>query len=150
MGQEITMETIPSVSAQIDEKKIFKIIDNNFSKLAPYYYTMMSNWLIRAYAVHKDIDKYLIMLYLINQDLIVFRRNGLIINYETFYKDRSLEIDKIIVLLTLSFLFCSINLCLRTSTFTLRGGSILWVGSSITLDVLDKPSLFINWVNHFV
>ena len=89
------MAIVPSVTAQIDEKEIFKVISNNFSKLAPYYYVMISNWLIRAYCVHKDIDKYLILLYLINKDLIIFRRNGLIIDYETFYKDRSLEIDKI-------------------------------------------------------
>ena len=89
------MTIIPSVSAQIDEKEIFKIISNNFSKLAPYYYVMISNWLIRAYGVQNDIDKYLILLYLINKDLIIFRRNGLIVSYDTFYKDRSLEIDKI-------------------------------------------------------
>ena len=89
------MTIIPSVSAQIDEKEIFKIISNNFSKLAPYYYVMISNWLIRAYGVQNDIDKYLILLYLINKDLIIFRRNGLIVSYDTFYKERSLEIDKI-------------------------------------------------------
>ncbi len=89
------MITVPSVTAQIDQKEIFKVIDNNFSKLAPYYYVLISNWLIRAYSVHNDIDKYLILLYLINKDLIIFRRNGLIVNYDAFYKDRSLEIDKI-------------------------------------------------------
>ena len=89
------MTIIPSVSAQIDEKEIFKIISNNFSKLAPSYYYLISNWLIRAYNVHKDIDKYIIIIYLINKDLIVFRRNGLIIDYDTFYKDRSIEIEKV-------------------------------------------------------
>ena len=89
------MVIVPSVTAQIDEKEIFKVIRNNFSKLAPYYYVMISNWLIRAYGVHNDIDKYLILLYLINKDLIIFRRNGLIVSYDTFYKERSLEIDKI-------------------------------------------------------
>ena len=87
------MTIIPSVSAQIDEKEIFKIISNNFSKLAPNYYYLISNGLIRAYNVHKDIDKYIIIIYLINKDLIVFRRNGLIIDYDTFYKDRSIEIE---------------------------------------------------------
>ena len=89
------MAIVPSVTAQIDEKEIFKVISNNFSKLAPYYYVMISNWLIRAYGVQNDIDKYLILLYLINKDLIIFRRNGLIVSYDTFYKERSLEIDKI-------------------------------------------------------
>ena len=89
------MTIIPSVTAQIDEKEIFNVISNNFSKLAPAYYNLVSNWLIRAYNVHKDIDKYIIIIYLINKDLIVFRRNGLIVNYDTFYKDRSIEIQKI-------------------------------------------------------
>mgnify|MGYP001405252498 CR=1 FL=1 len=89
------MALVPSVSAQIDEKEIFKVISNNFSKLAPYYYVLISNWLIRAYNVHKDIDKYIIVIYLINKDLIIFRRNGLIVDYDTFYKDRSIEIEKI-------------------------------------------------------
>ena len=89
------MAVVPSVTAQIDEKEIFKVISNNFSKLAPAYYYMISNWLIRAYNVHKDIDKYIIIIYLVNKDLIVFRRNGLIVDYDTFYKDRSIEIEKI-------------------------------------------------------
>ena len=89
------MAVVPSVTAQIDEKEIFKVISNNFSKLAPAYYFLISNWLIRAYNVHKDIDKYIIIIYLINKDLIVFRRNGLVVNYDTFYKDRSIEIEKI-------------------------------------------------------
>ena len=89
------MAIVPSVTAQIDEKEIFKVISNNFSKLAPAYYFLISNWLIRAYNVHKDIDKYIIVIYLINKDLIVFRRNGLIVDYDTFYRDRSIEIEKI-------------------------------------------------------
>ena len=89
------MTIIPSVTAQIDEKEIFRVISDNFSKLAPTYYCLVSNWLIRAYSVHKNIDKYIIIIYLINKDLIVFRKNGLIVDYDTFYKNRSIEIDKI-------------------------------------------------------
>jgi len=89
------MTIVPSVSSQINEKVIFKVISDNFSKLAPTYYYLISNWLIRAYNVHKDIDKYMIIIYLINKDLIIFRRNGLIVDYDTFYKERSIEIEKI-------------------------------------------------------
>ena len=89
------MTLIPSVTAQIDEKEIFNVISDNFSRLAPAYYYLVSNWLIRAYGVHKDIDKYIIIIYLINKDLIVFRRNGLVVNYDTFYRERSIEIEKI-------------------------------------------------------
>ena len=89
------IKTLPSISSQIDEKIIFKTIEKNFSKLAPYYYSFISNWLIRAYKHYHDIDKFIIVIYLINKDLIFFRRNGLIIDYDTFYKDKTVEIEKI-------------------------------------------------------
>ncbi len=89
------MKSIPSITSQIDEKIIFKTIEKNFSKLAPFYYSFISNWLIRAYKCYHDIDKFIIIIYLINKDLIFFRRNGLVIDYETFYKDKIIEIERI-------------------------------------------------------
>ncbi|MDA7449826.1 MarR family transcriptional regulator [Candidatus Pelagibacter ubique] len=89
------MNAIPSISSQIYEKLIFKVIDKHFSRLAPHYYKWISSWLIGAYENYADIDKYIILIYIINKDFIFFRRNGLIIDYDTFYKDKSLEVDKI-------------------------------------------------------
>ena len=89
------MKKLPSISAQINEKTIHRIIKKNFSKLAPFYYNLINNWLIRAYSHYKDIDKFIIIIYLINKDLIFFRRNGLIIDYDTFYKNKTVEVEKI-------------------------------------------------------
>ena len=89
------IKSFPSISSQIDEKIIYKTIEKNFSKLAPYYYSLISNWLIRAYKHYHDIDKFIIIIYLINKDLIFLRSNGLIIDYDTFYKDKTVEIEKI-------------------------------------------------------
>jgi len=81
------MKQLPSISDQIDEDKIFKIIDENFSKIAPYWFGLISSWLIRSYNVFQDIDKFIILIYFINKDLIFYRKNGLVIDYDTFYKD---------------------------------------------------------------
>ena len=89
------MNAIPSISSQIDEKIIFKVIDKHFSRLAPYYYRWINSWLIGAYENYGDIDKYIILIYIINKDFIFFRRNGLIVDYDTFYKDKTLEVAKI-------------------------------------------------------
>ena len=89
------MKSVPSISDQIDENKIFKIINKNFSKLAASYYLIISNWLIRAYNVFGDIDKYIIVVYLINKDFIFFRRNGIILDFNTFFNGKTLEIEKI-------------------------------------------------------
>ena len=89
------MKAIPSISSQIDEKIIFKVIDKHFSRLAPYYYKWINSWLIGAYKNFGNIDKYIILIYIINQDFIFFRKNGLIVDYDTFYKDKTLEVAKI-------------------------------------------------------
>ena len=91
----IKIKNIPSISEEIDEEKIFKIINENFSQLAPSYYTLVSSWLINAYQTYNGIDKFIILIYLINKDFIFYRENGLIVDYDTFYKDKSLEIPKI-------------------------------------------------------
>jgi len=89
------MKKIPSISSEIDEKKIFEVINQNFSHLAPSYYTLITHWFVNAYKNFKGIDKFIILIYLINKDLIFYRKNGLMINYDTFYRDKSLEIPKI-------------------------------------------------------
>ena len=89
------MNALPSISDHIDEKIINNVIQDNFAALAPSYFTLTSNWFVRAYDHWKDIDKFVIVIYLIHQDLIYFRQNGLKINYDTFYEKKSIEIDKI-------------------------------------------------------
>ena len=89
------MKKIPSVSNQLDKGKLFEIINKNFSALAPAYYTLITTWLIDAYKVYNGIDKFIILIYLINKDFIFYRKNGLTVDYDTFYKDKSLEIPNI-------------------------------------------------------
>ena len=89
------MNTLPSISEHIDQNLINKVIEDNFAALAPSFYTLASNWFVRAYDHYKDIDKFIIIIYLINQDLVYFRQNGVKIDYDTFYKDKSIEIKKI-------------------------------------------------------
>ena len=111
------MKHRPSFSNEIDKDKIFKVINKNFSKIAPYWFKLMSNWLIRAYNDFGDIDKFIILIYFINKDLIFCRKNGLIIDFETFYNDKSIEIPKINIIrsleISLIFIFgISIDLLL--------------------------------------
>ena len=89
------MKSLPSITSEIDEKIIYRVIDKNFSLLAPFFYSFVSNWLIRSYGRYNDIDKFVIIIYLIHNNLKVYIRNGLIFDFDTFYQDRTLEIEKI-------------------------------------------------------
>ena len=83
------------ITNKTNEEQIFKIINENFSQLAPSYYSLVTHWFINAYKNFKGIDKYIILIYLINKDFIYYRKNGLMVDYDTFYKDKTLEIPKI-------------------------------------------------------
>lgn len=89
------MNALPSISAQIDEKIIFKTLRKNYAYLIPSFISLISNWLVSSYKNYKDIDKYTIIIYLVNRDLSFYRKNGINIDYDAFYKDRTLEIEKI-------------------------------------------------------
>ena len=143
------IKNLPSISAQIDEKLINQIIQNNFSLLAPAFFTLTSNWFIRAYDHFKDIDKFVIIIYLINKDLIFFRKNGVKIDYETFYRDKSIEIDKI----NISDISKDLNipkestrrkiLDLEKSGVIKKNGKKIFIVRDTILDIIDvKPVYF--------
>ena len=89
------MEKLPSISSEIKKVEVNKFIFNNFNSISPYFYKLISEWMSDAYKIFKDLDKFLILIYLINTDFEFFRRNNLNITYENFYKDKTLEINKI-------------------------------------------------------
>ena len=89
------MNTLPSISEHIDEKIINKVIQDNFAALAPSYFTLTSNWFVRAYDHYKDIDKFIIIIYLINLNLIYFRQNGVKIDYDTFIRINQSKLTKL-------------------------------------------------------
>tara|TARA_X000000368_G_scaffold369750_1_gene318489 strand:- start:134 stop:1084 length:951 start_codon:yes stop_codon:yes gene_type:complete len=83
-------------SSKLSEKTIHKIIVENFDEIAPIYYKLLSEWANSSYDKFQDIEKYLIILYLINKDFDYYIKNELVESYDTFFLyDKSLELDRI-------------------------------------------------------
>ena len=79
-----------------NKKYIQKIIEENFEKLAPTYYRLLSEWMNSSYEVFNDIEKYRIVLYLINKDFDHYIQIKKIESYDNFFMfDKSLELDRI-------------------------------------------------------
>ncbi len=89
------MKKLPSIYSELESDKIDKVFKNNFDKLSPYFFKLMSEWTIGGYNLFKDLDKYTILIYFVNKQFEFYRRNNLNITYDNFYKDKSLEIEKI-------------------------------------------------------
>ena len=89
------MKSIPSISSAVNETDLRALIGKNFNTLSPIFYRFVSDWLIGAYNDFKDIDTYMILIYLVNNDFKFYRKNNILIDYESFYKDKTLEIAEI-------------------------------------------------------
>ena len=89
------MEKIPSSSQEINRDLINRLILKNFNIVSPYFYKMITEWMSNAYKVFGDLDQFLILLYLINIDFEFFRRNNINIKYDDFYRNKTLELNKI-------------------------------------------------------
>lgn len=89
------MSTLPSISEALDEKKVTSAINKKFNNFVPVFYKFVSEWIINAYSNFKDIEMYMILIYLVNNDFKFYRKNGIQLDYDTFYKDKTLEINEI-------------------------------------------------------
>jgi len=89
------MSTIPSISDALDEKMVTSVINKKFNNFIPAFYKFVSEWIINAYSNFKDIEMYMVLIYLVNNDFKFFRKNGIQVDYNTFYKDKTLEIEEI-------------------------------------------------------
>ena len=89
------MSKLPSISDALDEKMVTSVINKKFNNFVPAFYKFVSEWIINAYSNFKDIEMYMVLIYLVNNDFKFYRKNGIQVDYETFYKDKTLEIEKI-------------------------------------------------------
>ncbi len=89
------MKKLPSIYSELENNVINKVFNNNFNEISPHFFKLMSEWTIGAYKLFNDLDKYSILIYLINKQFEFYRRNNLNITYDDFYKESSLEIEKI-------------------------------------------------------
>ena len=82
--------------SQLSEKNIHKIIIDNFDEIAPIYYKLLSEWVNSSFNKFQDIEKYLIILYLIQKDFDYYIKNELVESYDGFFLyDKSLELGRI-------------------------------------------------------
>ena len=89
------MNKLPSIYSELESDVIDKVFKNNFDLLSPFFFKLMSEWTIGGYNLFKDLEKYSILIYLVNKQFEFYRRNNLNITYDNFYKDKSLEVEKI-------------------------------------------------------
>ena len=79
----------------INSSDIENLLVHNTPQVQSAWFRFQSEWAYNAYQSMKDLDKYLILVYLIQKTFIHYADLFLIISEETMYSQDSFEIDKI-------------------------------------------------------
>jgi len=82
-----------NISNQINIKQVEKIYDKNFEEIILEFAKLEVDWLHNAYNEYKDIDKYLILINLINKTLSTYNKHFYKISFDTFYNNPHIEIE---------------------------------------------------------
>ena len=86
---------IPEISEQVYKEDTLKVLENKYSILGPMWVNHQVNWFNDSFLSFKDHDKYLIVIYLIKNNLDFLARNFHTVDYNQFYLNGSIEIEKL-------------------------------------------------------
>ncbi len=81
-------------STEVNTDDINNIINKNYGNVMTEFYELQRGWLFRAYSVFKDLDKYLILISLINKTFESYSEYLIKYNYDEFYSVNQYELKK--------------------------------------------------------
>ena len=100
-------KNIFKISNQITTEEIEKIYENNFEKVIYEFLNLENEWVFNAYKEYKDLDKYLILIYLVNKTLETYNKHFYKVSFEKFYSSPHIEIEKTSIVDLVKSLFMS-------------------------------------------
>ena len=85
-------------SEKLNLDDINKSISKNEEIVVNNFFQMEYAWMVGAYSSFKDLEKYLIIVYLINKTLETYNKYFFNFSYEKFYSNENIEIEKVSVI----------------------------------------------------
>ena len=81
-------------STEVQPSDISNIINKNYGNVITEFLELQRGWLSRAYSVFKDLDKYLILISLIDKTFKSYSEYLIKYNYDEFYSVNEYELKK--------------------------------------------------------
>jgi predicted transcriptional regulator len=85
---------IPQISKQIYEQDVLNILHDQYSNIGSAWTMHQLEWMNGIYRTFNDHDKFLIIIYLTKRTLDFYSRKFTLLNYDQFYSQDILEIEK--------------------------------------------------------
>ena len=87
-------ETLNIFSTEIQESHISNIYTKNYHALPTDYLELQRDWLHRAYSQFQDLDKYFILISLVNKTMSAYSDYMLSYTWDEYYKPKEVELKK--------------------------------------------------------
>ena len=81
-------------STEVDTNDISNVINKNYGDIMTGFLELQRGWLFRAYSIFKDLDKYLILMSLVDKTFKSYAEYLIKYNYDEFYSVKNYELKK--------------------------------------------------------
>ena len=81
-------------SSQVKEEDIYQVLKKNYYKEITDFYEFQRVWFSRSYEAFKDLDKYIILIYLFKRHLKTYSDYFIRKSFDEFYSQGSFEIER--------------------------------------------------------
>ena len=88
----------PIISNQISLEQIIKSCDDDIKSFTELFFSLEYTWMHNAYNAFKDIEKYLILVFLTNKTLKTYKEHFYNLSFDKFYYSEKIEIEKISII----------------------------------------------------
>ena len=87
--------TLPKISQQVRAEDIREVIEKNFTSITPVWVPLQLSWMNNIYRTFHDYEKFMIIIHLMMKTFEAYSRNFVKLNYEDFFNQFEIEIEKI-------------------------------------------------------
>ena len=86
---------LPSVAKQVRSKDLNILLEKKYSELLPLWMPMQVEWVNNVYSTFKDYTKFMIIMHLMGKTFDFYSKNFVALNYEEFFNQNRVDIEKI-------------------------------------------------------
>ena len=85
---------IITFQTEVQISQLKTVLEKNYLTIITEYFELQRGWLYRAYQAFNDIDKYIILISLVNRTFNAYKEYFIKMNYDEFHSQSSFEIKK--------------------------------------------------------
>ena len=132
---------LPQVTKQIRSEELFNILEQRYSEITPIWMPMQMEWLNKVYRTFYDYEKFMIIMYLIGKTFDFYSKNFVKLDYEEYFNQNQIEIEKINIMEISKLLFIPKETARRKIIQLEQLGTIKKINKKIIIDRNTWPNI---------